>query len=92
MPKATATINTVFSCPINGRFVIASTGFNHNAGITSSKPNTLPNINPNAIEKIPATDIIPARFIFFVKYRIPPIANRQKPCPTSPNMKPKRME
>lgn len=51
--------------------------------------NGLPNINPKNIEKSPATDMIPARFIFFVRYRIPPITNRQNPCPTSPNMAPK---
>ena len=88
IPNAMATTNTVLSCPINGRFVIADTGLNQRASIISSNPNTLPNINPKNMEKIPAMEIIPARLIFFVRYRIPPIAKRQKPWPRSPNMAP----
>ena len=67
IPKAMATTNTVFSCPIKGRSVIALTGRSHLAGRISSNPNTLPNINPKKVEKSPATEMIPARFAFFVR-------------------------
>ena len=60
-------MNTVFSWPMNGRFVIASTGLSHMAGRTSSNPNTLPNMNPKNAEKIPAMEMIPARFAFFIR-------------------------
>ena len=89
MPNAMATTNTVLSCPINGRFVIASTGLNQCACITSSNPKILPNMNPKNVENSPAMDMIPARLIFLIRYKSPPNTNRHKPWPTSPNIAPK---
>ena len=65
IPKAIATMNTVLSCPINGRLVMASIGRSQRACIMSSNPNTLPNINPKKAEKRPATDMMPTRLMFF---------------------------
>ena len=61
IPKATATMNTVFSLPTKGRVVIWSMGRSHSGSIISSNPKTLPNINPKMVEKIPAVAMIPAR-------------------------------
>ena len=64
MPMETATINTVFSLPINGRFVMCSMGRSHTASIIVSKPNTLPNIKPKMVEKNPQQEMMAARFAF----------------------------
>ena len=63
MPKPMATINTVFSFPINGTDIILFIGRSHKAGITSSNPKILPNINPKNVENTPAQLIIPASVI-----------------------------
>ena len=67
IPSATATINTVFSFPINGRFIIWAAGRSHRGWITSSKPKTLPNRKPNTAEKNPQQEITAARSIFLTR-------------------------
>ena len=64
MPRAMATTNTVFRRPTNGRSVMASVGFNHSAGITSSNPKTLPKRHPKIVEKNPQQEMMAARSIF----------------------------
>ena len=63
IPKPIAIINTVFSFPIKGTFIMASIGLNHTGSIISSNPKTLPNMKPKNVEKIPAQLMIPARSI-----------------------------
>ena len=43
---------------------MASVGFNHSAGITSSNPKTLPKRHPKIVEKNPQQEMMAARSIF----------------------------
>ena len=61
IPNTMATTKTVFIFPSPGTKIIDSTGLNHTASITSSKPKILPNIKPKKVEKIPAIPIMAAR-------------------------------
>ena len=92
MPKATVITNTVFNRPINGKVVIACPGRIHAASIISSNPKILPKKKPKIVEKNPQQLTMAARLIFFVRYKSHPPISRQSPCPTSPNIKPKRKE
>ena len=53
MPRAMAVTNTVFNRPTKGRAVMASAGRSQRAGITSSKPKTLPKRKPKMVEQNP---------------------------------------
>ena len=66
IPKPMATINTVFSFPINGTFIMAFIGRSHIGFRISSNPKKLPNINPKKVEKTPAQLMIPARSICLI--------------------------
>ena len=72
IPNAIVTINIVFNLPTRGSFVILEIGLIHTGLIISSNPKTEPNMNPNNVEKIPATDIMPARLICFTLYNTNP--------------------
>ena len=43
-------------------------GCSHNGCMIFSNPKTLPNKNPNMVEKKPQQEMIAARFIFFARY------------------------
>ena len=64
MPRAMAVTNTVFNRPTKGRAVMASAGRSQRAGITSSKPKTLPKRKPKMVEQNPQQEMMAARSSF----------------------------
>ena len=65
IPKTIAHTRIVLIEPTPGSVIISSRGLSQSAGMTSSNPKILPNMNPNIVEKIPAIEMIPARSLCF---------------------------